>query len=105
MEHKSDKESLGQIKNEPEDDLKYFDVHLNDGRIFPVLANDGESAVDAYYESLHSMIGHLHKLCECFGPKKPIDKSKVPLPLKVVDSQTKQVVRTLLYPERKDWGW
>ena len=42
-----------------------------------VFADSEEEAVDAFYESIESVIGHHLKICGCFGPKKPLDRSKI----------------------------
>jgi hypothetical protein len=42
-----------------------------------VLAKDKEDAIEKYYDSLHSMLGHQMGICGCFGNEKPIDRDKV----------------------------
>jgi len=55
----------------------YYKVtHERDGYIV-VIADDAEDAVDKYYESIESMIGHQLRICGCFGEEKPLDRSKV----------------------------
>ncbi len=88
------------------DGLKYFEVHDNHKRTRTVLAKDGASAIDAWYESINSCIGHIIGTCGCFGPVRPLDWSKFKSrPLKVIDCETGQVVRTLLYPNLEGQGW
>lgn len=84
---------------------KYFDVHDSEGRVRTVLANDGDHAVDQYFVSLESWLCHTLKICACFGKPKRLDREIVARPIKVVDHDTGQVVRTLLYPELKNQGW
>ncbi len=107
MEQGSSKDCDQQVITDPTplDKLKYFQVHHEkDGVIF-VLAKDGDDAIEAFYNSIESCIGHTLGICGCNGPSKPMDRSKIIRPLKVVDCSTGQVVKILLYPELKNQGW
>jgi hypothetical protein len=45
--------------------------------IMGVIADSEEEAREQYYNSIEGMVGHYLKICGCFGPKSPIDRTKV----------------------------
>lgn len=49
-----------------------------------VLATDEGDAIEKYYQAIESCIGHTLKICGCFGPKQPLNRSKVTRPVKVI---------------------
>lgn len=56
---------------------KLFIVHHENGGRIQVYAKDKEDAVEAFYESLKSMIGHALGACDCYKEPKPLDRSKL----------------------------
>ena len=56
--------------------MTQYIIHHEKG-VMAVLANSEKEAEEQYYESLEGMIGHYLKICGCFGPKSPIDRTKV----------------------------
>ena len=52
---------------------RYFQVTHERGAMM-VIAKDKDDAVDQFYESISSVIGHTLKICGCFGDPKPIDR-------------------------------
>jgi len=65
------------------DDLRHFKVFHEKGGFFLVLAKNETDAIEQYYHSLESIIGHQLKICGCFGERKPIDRNEVLRPVKV----------------------
>lgn len=63
--------------------LKQFFVWHEKGGYVHVFARDSEDAVEKYYESIESVIGHYMKICACFGEPKHLDRSKVIKPTRV----------------------
>ena len=57
-------------------------VHHENGGTMQVYATDEDDAIEQYYHTLESILGHHLKICDCYG-KKPIDRSKVARPLRV----------------------
>ena len=57
---------------------KYYTVTNDRDQKFAVIAENKEKAVEEYYRSLESTIGHSLKICKCFGDPKPIDRTIVP---------------------------
>lgn len=62
---------------------KQFRVFHNRGGSISVFAQDKEDAIEEYYRSLESIIGHHLKICGCFGERKPIDRKLVARPTKI----------------------
>ena len=62
--------------------IKQYLVHHEKGGFIHVFAENEDKAIDAYFDSIKSMIGHQMKICSCYGDK-PLDRSKVIQPVKV----------------------
>lgn len=56
--------------------MAHYKVHHENGGTIIVEADDENGAVEAFYASIKSMIGHQWKICSCYGDK-PLDRSKV----------------------------
>lgn len=63
--------------------MKVYRVHHEAGGYTQVFAENEDGAVEAYYAALEGILGHHLKICECFGEKKPIDRTKVARPTRV----------------------
>lgn len=50
-----------------------------------VIAKNKIDAVDQYYNSMKSILGHQMKICGCFGLEKPLDRSKIWKPVRVIE--------------------
>ena len=71
-----------------------FKVYVDNGSVHTLLAENADDAVEEYYKSVASMIGHHLKICGCFGPKKLIDRSKLSAPNKIEELSGKDVIKT-----------
>ena len=67
--------------------MKNFFVFHEKGGYIHVIAQDKEDALEKYYEALEGIMGHQLKICGCFGDKKPIDRSQVLKPVRVVEEK------------------
>ena len=58
----------------------YWIVHHENGGVMYVIAEDEAGAIEAYWESLTSILGHHLGICRCHGDPKTIDRSKFAQP-------------------------
>jgi hypothetical protein len=63
--------------------MKLWIVTLENGATHTVYGDDEAAAKEAYWDSLTSIIGHSLGICGCFGPPKPIDRSRFVHPVSV----------------------
>jgi len=57
--------------------MTHYKLTLENGGSHLVFAETEEEATEAYYESIKSIIGHQLRICGCFGPEQPLDRSKI----------------------------
>ena len=65
--------------------MKQFDVWFEGGGLHRVFANDDKEAVEAYFDSVQSIVGHQMGFCDCYGNRDQFDRSRVKQPIRVVE--------------------
>ena len=63
--------------------MKRYKVTAENNAVMNVLAENETEAKEAYWVSLHGILGHQYQVCECFGDPKPLDRNQFSKPVKV----------------------
>lgn len=62
---------------------KMYIVHDEKGGRFHVEAESKDDAIEKYWESMESVLGHIEGSCSCYKNPKPFPRSKYKQPVKV----------------------